>query len=457
MSAGRSTHRPASSNGTLSAATASDTPEQVSQRDQVGPALLIYFHIAVCCLSLVYVTQFYGTLLKIAGNDPIRLYAAVANITPLALASVLFSFSRFSFGYILGFYFYTIVLGYLWLIEFSEFHYDHTVAAASAFASALAFILPSVLVVSPIRQRYVLSAYTFDRLLSCILLLAAGTIATGVLYNFRLVGLTEIYSFRNEIELPRWLGYVIGATSNALLPFAYGSFVMQGKGWRAALVLLLLLLYYPITLSKVALFAPCWLLFITMLSHRFSARTTVVLTLLIPTAAGVLLALLYDADALSFYQIIYYFGTFNFRTIALPSSAFDFYNDFFSRHSLTYFCQVSALKAVVNCPYNEPLSIVMQNTYQIGNFNASLFATEGIASVGPMLAPLAVLICGLVIALGNRLSSGLPPQFILMSSGILLQTFLNVPFTIAMVTYGGATLFLLWYITPRAIFERGSE
>jgi hypothetical protein len=66
----------------------------------------------------------------------------------------------------------------------------------------------------------------------------------------------------------------------------------------------------------------------------------------------------------------------------------------------------------------------MAKTYQLGNMNASLFATEGIASVGPWLGPIIVFACGLVIALASRLLAGLPPRFILLSSGILLQVFL---------------------------------
>ena len=123
--------------------------------------------------------------------------------------------------------------------------------------------------------------------------------------------------------------------------------------------------------------------------------------------------LLVKSGVLSYQPIIHYFGTINFRMIAIPSVALDVYNDFFSTHDLTHFCQISFLKPFVDCPYNDPLSIVMEKAYHLGNLNASLFATEGIASVGPVLAPLAVLACGLVISLANRLSSGLPPEFVL--------------------------------------------
>ena len=368
-------------------------------------------------------------------------------------------FSRsadFSFGYALGFYFYTMVLGYLWLVEFSRFHYDHTLAIASALVSALAFLAPVLFITSPIRQRFVLSARALDNLLSLILILAAATIAAGAFYNFRLVGLTDIYSFRGELEFPTWLRYAIGVTSNALLPFAFACFAARGDRWRAAAVLPLLLLFYPITLSKLALFAPAWLLFLLLLSSFLEARTAVVLSLFLPISAGVILVALLKSEVLSYQQIIYYFGTVNFRMIAFPSIALDVYNDFFSTHDHTHFCQI-CLKPFVDCPYAVPLSIVMADAYQLGNLNASLFATEGIASVGLILAPIAMFACGLVIALANRLSAGLPSSFVLLSSGIILQSFLNIPLTTNLLSSGAAILFLLWYLTPRTLFEEASQ
>jgi hypothetical protein len=109
-------------------------------------------------------------------------------------------------------------------------------------------------------------------------------------------------------------------------------------------------------------------------------------------------------------------------------------------------------KTFLYCPYAEPLSVLMANKYHLGNLNASLFATEGTASVGPLLAPLAALACGLVIALGNHASAGLSAR--LLSGGMLVPILLNVPLTVALLTNGGAFLFLLWYLTPRAIFDR---
>jgi len=246
---------------------------------------------------------------------------------------------------------------------------------------------------------------------------------------------------------PAILNYLTVMNYSTLLPFAFAGFVARKAYWRSGAVLVLLLFFYPITLTKLALFTPVWLVVMLLLSRLVEARTVVVLSLLVPVLAGVLLVSLFGAHAIT------YFSTVNFRMVAIPSNGMDVYNDYFSSHDLTYFCQISILKPMMNCPYREPLSVVMENTYNLGYFNASLLATEGTASVGPLFAPISVFVCGLVFALANRLSAGLPPHFILLSGAILTQVFLNVPLTTALVTHGEVAMFLLWYVTPRAMFE----
>jgi hypothetical protein len=191
-----------------------------------------------------------------------------------------------------------------------------------------------------------------------------------------------------------------------------------------------------------------------VLSRIFAARIAVVLSLLLPALAGVVLIVLLKNDVVSSDVAVPYFYTVNFRMIAIPSIAMDIYNDFFSRHELTYFCQIQVLKSIISCPYQDQLSVVMLNNYPVGgNFNASLFATEGIASVGLLLAPVSVFAGGLIVALANRLSAGLPPSFVLVSGAILAQILLNVPLSTVLLSHGAGILFLLWYITPRGMFE----
>ena len=416
------------------------------------PALLLA-HVAICCLSLVYVIEIYGYT-RLFAFDRTQLFPALLTVAPLVLVSLLFVFSRFSFGYFLGFGFFTVILGYLWLTRFSLLEYDHRLGAISALASLLAFLVPALFVTSPVKQWIVLSRAAFDRTLTAILILSVAVIATGGAYNFRLVGLDSIYEYRAVLAFPKPLEYAIGICSNALLPFAFACYFLRDDRWRAGAALLLLLLFYPITLTKLALFSPFWLLFLALLARYFETRIAVVLCLLLIVSAGVLSQSLVSAGVISRDAATVYFGPINFRMIAVPSIALDMYGDFFSSHSVTWFCQISFLKPFVSCPYSEPLQYLMNRNYPLGFANASLFASEGIASVGLKWAPLSALACGLVIAAVNRLSSGLPPTFMLLSGGILWQALMNIPLTTSMLTNGAAFLFVLWYVTPREIFGR---
>jgi hypothetical protein len=412
-----------------------------------GLASLIVFHIVICCVSLIYVSQYHPAFHIYF--DPARRSTAIVEVATFALLSYLFIVADFSFGYFVGFYFYTMVVGYLWITWFSDLPYNHALGALSAVASAVAFLIPALFISSPIRRVFVITTRAFERLLSLILVSAAATILVSAIYSFRLVSLGDIYDFRSDIEIPVLLNYWIGITSTALLPFAFGCFAIRRNYWPAGIVLALLLLFYPITLSKVAFFTPAWLLTLAVLSRVFEARTAVVLSLLLPMLAGLAAIVPFKKAAKPFFDLI------NLRMVAIPSNALDIYSDFFSNHELTHFCQIGILKSLMDCPYQDQLSIVMAKTYALGNFNASLFSTEGVASVGLLFAPVSVFICGLLFAFANRLSSGLPTRFILISGGIFPQILLNVPLTITMLTHGAAVLFLLWYITPRAIFDNG--
>ena len=422
-------------------------------RERLGLGSLICFHVVVCCISLIcaaYLHPVYHVL-----YDPSRWLIPAAAVAGFTLVGTLFAFAEFSFGYFVGFYFFSMIAGYIWENFLSEFYYNHELAGLSAAASAIAFLLPVLFIRAPFRQIRVIPPQAFDKLLTLILLLALITVVSAASYNFKFVAIDDIYNFRDELTFPTALNYLIAITSSTLLPFAFACYVTRKDTWRAVAVLLLLAFYYPITLSKVALFAPAWLVIVMMLSRYFEARLTAILSLLAPLVVGLVLFGLFKSQLLPYDATIPYFGIVNFRMVAIPSIAMDFYNDFFFRHDVTYFCQMRILKPLMSCPYQELLSSVIYNEYGIGgNFNASLFATEGIASVGMVFAPVAAFACGLILALGNRLSAGLPPRFVLLSGAILPQILLNVPLTITLVTHGAVFLFLLWYVTPRTMFEQ---
>jgi len=405
--------------------------------------LLVCFHLTVCAVSLRIAFPYYRA--EYILYEPTLLYGAIASTAILALAIPLFAFARTSFGYFCGFYLFTVVAGYLWINTYSKFQYNHVLAGASAIASCVMLLLPALFITSPIGRPGGLSTRTFELLLSLIVLLSFATSVIAATYGFRLVALGQIYEYRAQLQFPSVLNYAIAAVNTVLLPFAFACYALRRKYWMAIVVLAISVSFYPSTFTKLALFAPTWLIFITLLS-RFSERMTPILSLCLPILAGIVLITAIGTPTRLYFSIV------NSRMVIVPSQAMDIYNEYFARHELTHFCQIWFIKPFVPCALQVPLAVEMQNTYVLGNFNASLFATEGIASIGLWGAPIAALVCGLIIALGNRLSAGLSARFILISAAIVPQTMINIPFSTMILTHGLWILFLLWYLTPRNLF-----
>jgi hypothetical protein len=411
---------------------------------RVGLALLVGSYIVICCVAFRLAYPHYREL-YILYNEA-YLYRAAAVVAGFATIAPIFLFARFSFGYFCGFYFYSMILGYLWLNSFSQFQYNHVLAGISAGVSAAAFLLPALFVTSPIKRRPEVSERAFERILLLIVLFSLATAIVTAFFNFRFVSIGNIYDYRGQLAFPWIANYSIGIVTTVFLPFAFACFVVREEKSKAALVLFISASFYPITLTKLALFTPAWLVMLALISKLAGSRKTAILSLLLPVLTGVILILVIGEPARQYYNIV------NMRMLIIPSSAMDIYNEYFARHPLTHFCQMWAVKPFVSCALEHPLSIEMHNIYALGNFNASLFATEGIASVGLWFAPISAFVCGLLVAFGNRLSAGLSPRFILLSSGILPQILLNVPFSTVLLTHGLGLAYLLWYVTPRSKF-----
>ncbi|MGY8668351.1 hypothetical protein Q3C01_39110 [Bradyrhizobium sp. UFLA05-109] len=414
-------------------------------------SILIALHVAICCISLVVIATATPKVLIDANVYHIHfrldaLWVALLAVTLFSVVGGLFVFCPFSIGYFVGFYFFSMTSCFLWLICFSEFPYNHLLAGWSAAISCIAFLLPALLLGRSLKHSLEVSITTFDRIVSLAICLSAFVIASGAYYSFSIPLTGALADARETILVPRPIGYLVWISSSALLPFAFAYSLARQWYRRLVVVVLLQLLLFPVTLTKTALFAPLWLTFLQLLSARTSPRNVVVLSLLLPMTFGLLLLPLGFTAAGQPFSIV------NFRMLAIPALAMDVYNDFFSRNELTHFCHVSLLKTILTCPYRDQLSIIMHNEYHLGHFNASLFATEGIASVGLWLAPVSAFVCGVIVSFANRVSASLPPSFILVSAGMLPQILLNVPLSVAIATHGAALLCLLWYLTPRQLF-----
>jgi hypothetical protein len=410
-------------------------------------AFLLFFY-----LSMLFVS-FAATNFHIGFGFWQPLLIAIAmTVGIMSLAAVLaaaFAFARFSFGYLVGFHLFAMIAGYFWVNAFGTLGYDRPAALLSAIASIVLFLAPALLITEPIAVPFKLPQQAFELLPIGILAVGAAVFAIAALSEFHLVGLEEIYRYRGSLNHSRLFWYFAGNFNGALFPFAFACFLAR-KRWMLLLLLCAVeLLSYPTTLSKISLFVTFLLIFLAVLSAYLEPRAVVILSLLVPAVVG---SLAYLVDSAVARQV---FGLLSLRLLAVPALSLEHHHVFFSDHPLTYFCQVSLLKGVMPCPYSEQLGDVMSQWFRLGSMNASAFAVEGVASVGPLLAPVSALACGLIVALGNRLSAGLPAQFVLVSAAAIPPVLTNISLTTTLGTNGLGLLFLLWALTPRAALVAG--
>jgi hypothetical protein len=392
-----------------------------------------------------------ATVTNVATNFHIDMYGRNESITLIVLLTSLiglaFHFARFSFGYLVGFYLYAMMAGYFWFNTFGTLGYDRRTALISSSASIILFLIPSLLITGPATKRFTLPRWAMDALPLWIFSLLALVLVLATPNEFRIVAPSEMYDHRDALQQSRIIGYALGNYTGALIPFAFACFVARRQWFALSLLGGLSLLFFTVTITKFSLVLPFYLGFIAILASRYEARSVVILSLLIPIVVALVLR---DFDSRITNAI---WGFVALRLVAIPSITLDHYFVFFTDNPLTYFCQINLVKALTDCPYKEQLGVVLQNWFRLGNMNGSLFATEGVASVGPLYAPMVAFICGSVIAIGNKVSADLPKSFILTSAAVIPQILLNVPLTTALLSNGLGLLFGLWYVTPTGYFS----
>lgn len=147
---------------------------------KAGLRTMVLLHSAVTCLSLIEVATFQLSI----DFNPGRLWIAVIVAIGFSAVSLLFVSARFCFGDFVGFYFYTMILGFLWIDVFSEYSYPHLLAGVSAAASLLLFLMPVLLIRAPLRPLVILSNDRFEQQLTFILAISVAVIAVAATYNW---------------------------------------------------------------------------------------------------------------------------------------------------------------------------------------------------------------------------------------------------------------------------------
>jgi len=411
---------------------------------ELAAQALLAFYLALVVASLTAVELAAGVALSPSWS------AVLGTAISLCLLP-LFAFTHFSFGYLVGVAFTGMVVGFVWLSYFTSARYDPAIVRWSVLASLLAFLVPILLQNWPAPRMVTIKTKTMDVIVRALLVIAALILVLNFRYGFALVGLRDAEQLRASLAQPTLLNYATNNVIYAVLPFAFAFYAQRGSRLLAAASLLLIPCFYPALLNKTVLFAAVWLPFVFLTFRSFEPKQASVISLGAPLALGLLVhSILPTGNPIAHFV----FGYANERMFAIPSIAMDYYADFFSVHPKTHFCQINLIRMISDCPYSEQLGVIFAGQYGVGNLNASLFATEGIASAGLIWLPLVMFFCGLVLSIGNSCSRHLSPLMIANSSPLALMALLNVPLSTTLLSNGLLLLFLLWYFCPGEQTER---
>jgi hypothetical protein len=403
--------------------------------------MLLVFYLAMVVVSLTAVEAAAGVVLSATTT-------VVLGTASLLLLLPVFLLASFSFGYTLGVGFFGAIVGFVWLSYFSSAQFDHAAARWSVTASLLALLGPVLYLRRPARRMFTITPGNMDACLRIGLSLSVVILLLNLWYGFAVVGIGEAGQLRSSFVRPAVLNYATNNVIYTVLPFAFAFYAQRGSKFMAAASLLLIPCFYPALLNKTVLFAVPWLPFIFLVFRIFDPKQASVIALGIPLLLGLLVHSIGSGGSSIAHTL---FGYVNERMFAIPSIAIDYYADFFSSNPRTYFCQINIVRFVEGCPYSDQLGVVFANRYGVGNLNASLFATEGIASVGLIWSPMVMFLCGIVLSVGNGCSRHLPAPMMATSSALAFQALLNVPLSTALLTNGVPLLFLLWYICPEGV------
>lgn len=272
--------------------------------------------------------------------------------------------------------------------------------------------------------------------------------------HLQLVGFEDVYKLRNEnSELLQTgiVGYALANLAWAINPFLIAQGLIEKKkavlavGVVGQIVLYATLGHKGVLLSTVVVFGAYYaFLRRPVISAATISRVLVVLCAIpiIPYLAGFANDQSTIGAALTQLMALLYM-----RTLGMVAAATGVYIDFFQTHPYTYYSHVNIVSAFVHYPYQESLgeAIGFDLTGDELDANASFYATDGYAALGPYGVVLIGPIMGLFLSFANalcersfRLACVAFVPFVMIVANTSLFT--------SLLTGGGLMLLLLTYL-----------
>ena len=272
----------------------------------------------------------------------------------------------------------------------------------------------------------------------------------------KFVSFADVYDLRSnfaEVKSSVLTNYLIMWLTYCFGPFYIARALIEGRrsDWIAGLVILMLV--YSATGSKLALLTP---VFMCALKYLENGRSEFLLRFLTAVVAfvGLIVLVIPDDGIMRWVNSIFLLRVFgsNGWTAAV-------YYEYFSSHGYTFYNHIGPINALFAAyPYGErSLGQEIANFYfdsNAANFNAGFWASDGFAALGMAGIPIVTFFLSLFMMKLNDLARHFPQRLINLWLLGFWMALMNVPLTTALLSCGGLlVIWLLWLVAPRAPAE----
>jgi hypothetical protein len=334
------------------------------------------------------------------------------------------------------------------VLQVAIYYMDDGVRLPAVLAVLLGFAVIAVFAHMELNNTYS-GTFWFSYIVGALVAICAALIIKeGLASGIHFVGFSDLYELRAELELSGAGRYALSLYVFSIGPMALAMALYHRHVIFAAALTSIYVLGYLFTFQKFILLAPLWIAAIWFSSRFEFFRRPVGLVLIYTfpffvSFFWIILELPGNEQAL---------GLLPARLYAVPGQIFAHYADFFSTNPHTGFSHISGISSFVEYPYDQPIPLMIRDSYPGGNQNANFWAQDAIAGAGIWAIPFVSLLFGILLFIVNSASSGLDPRFSYTAVSLTAQRFSDGTLATGLLSGGLALTILLLTLAPRDHF-----
>ena len=266
----------------------------------------------------------------------------------------------------------------------------------------------------------------------------------------QLVSLDAAHEAQKDITVSGWQGYLIPSYACSLGGLLIAVAVAYRRYFLIVLAVAGFLICYVTILERTDAIMPFWIAFIYF-SQKYLFRDSATRYLLCVMAPFLVLSGIAALVGASQSQSLFYdvFTLADYRVYAIPAIGFNVYYNFFHFNPYTYWAHITLVSQFAADPYGQPLALVMEETYRMGNYNACFLETDGIAAAGMAALPWVCAVFGVALVALNSCARRLSLRILALVTAGSSIVLVDVGLGPGLLTNGIALLGLMLLLAPR--------